>query len=196
MLKFKYFGQDEVIFHEYHIRKQKHPFEFLWSMAKREAFMADLNKLVNDAEFTIVSTVIDKPSLQQRNRFPDNPYDLTLTFCMERAFMFLENRGQHERNTHIIVERRGTREDNALELTFHRIRSGENRAGTMPGFHLVFADRKTNAPGLQIADLTARPVGLHVLRPDQPNRVWEVIEKKLYRDPLGAYADRGLKHFP
>ena len=43
---------------------------------------------------------------------------------------------------------------------------------------IVFADKKINSAGLQIADLLVRPIGLHNLRPGQPNRTFEIIAPK------------------
>ncbi|HET9904476.1 MAG TPA: DUF3800 domain-containing protein [Xanthobacteraceae bacterium] len=106
------------------------------------------------------------------------------------------DRGQHTCTTHIMVERRGKREDDELELAFRRIRDGANQWGAMPGFEIVFVDKKTNSSGLQIADLTARPIGRHVMNPYQPNRAWEIIEPKLRRSPTGKVAGWGLKVFP
>ena len=66
----------------------------------------------------------------------------------------------------------------------------------MPCFEIVFADKKTNSVGLQLADLTARPIGRHVVNPQQPNRAWDIIRKKLRRSPKGRYQGWGLKIFP
>jgi len=38
--------------------------------------------------------------------------------------------------------------------------------------------------GLQFADLIARPIGIHVLRPEQPNRAWEIIKEKIIQEGL------------
>ena len=38
---------------------------------------------------------------------------------------------------------------------------------------------KSNSSGLQLADLIARPIGLHKLKPEQPNRAYDVIEEKV-----------------
>jgi len=38
--------------------------------------------------------------------------------------------------------------------------------------------------GLQFADLIARPIGIHVLRPEQQNRAWDIIKEKIYNDGL------------
>ena len=61
---------------------------------------------------------------------------------------------------------------------------------------IIFADKKTNSAGLQLADLTARPIGRHVLDPAQPNRAWEIVETKLRRSPAGVVRGWGLKVFP
>lgn len=194
--KFAHFGHDIVVLHEHEIRKQKPPFVFLKSEDKRNAFMTGLNRLIEDADFTIVAAAIHKGNLTHRYVEPGNPYEMALTFCMERAYRFLRDRGQHIFTTHIVVEKRGKREDDELELAFRRIRDGANLEGAMPGFEIVFADKKTNSAGLQLADLTARPIGRHVLDPTQPNRAWDIIEPKLRRGPGGQVKGWGLKMFP
>jgi hypothetical protein len=45
--------------------------------------------------------------------------------------------------------------------------------------------KSINSTGLQIADLLARPIGLSVLRPDQPNRTTDVIHAKYHRRATG-----------
>jgi hypothetical protein len=52
--------------------------------------------------------------------------------------------------------------------------------GPVQGFEIIFADKKTNSIGLQVADLIARPIGLQTLRPDQPNRAYEIIRPKVF----------------
>jgi hypothetical protein len=82
--------------------------------------------------------------------------------------------------THVVVECRGAKEDRSLEEAFRTICNGANRWGTPLPFELVFADKKINSPGLQVADLVARPVGISVLRPGQPNRALAVLASKRY----------------
>ena len=194
--KFAHFGHDIVILHEHDIRKQHQPFVFLKNRRKRETFMDGLNQLIDQAEFTIVATVIDKQRHANRYAHPANPYELALKFCMERAYGFLREQGQHTHITHIVVERRGKREDEELELAFRRIRDGSRYQGAMPGFKIVFADKRINSAGLQLADLTARPIGRHVMDPAQPNRAWEFILQKFYRSRAGNIDGHGLKVFP
>ena len=194
--KFDHFGHDMVVLHEREIRKQKPPFSFLQSERKRADFMDGLGRLIEESTFTVVAAVIDKKRLVRQYKDPDNPYEIALTFCMERAYAFLKGRRQHERTTHLIVEQRGRREDDALELSFRRICDGDNRWGRMPGFEIIFADKRANSAGLQLADLIARPIGRHVLDRTQPNRAWDIIEPKLRRSPQGQIEGWGLKIFP
>lgn len=194
--KFKHFGHDTVVLHERDIRKQNPPFVFLKNREKRDVFMNELTGLVDEVDFTVVATVIDKQKHTSIYTRPTNPYELALLFCMERAYAFLRDRHQHTRITHIVVEQRGKREDDELELVFRRICDGENLQGAMPGFEIVFADKKINSVGLQLADLTARPIGRYVIDPEQPNRAWDIIERKLHRNPEGGIQGWGLKVFP
>jgi hypothetical protein len=60
--------------------------------------------------------------------------------------------------THMLVERRGAKEDAKLELEFRRICDGSNQAGKMPNLDIRFMDKKHNSTGLQFADLVAQPI--------------------------------------
>lgn len=194
--KFQHFGHDLVVLHEHDMRKQKPPFVFLKSESKRVVFMDGLNEIIRAADFTIVAAVIDKQRLTDRYRHPDNPYEIALKFCMERAYAFLRDKGEHFKKTHIVVEKRGHREDDVLELAFRRVRDGDNQWGAMPGFEIVFADKRINSTGLQLEDLTVRPIGRHALNRAQANRAYEIIETKFRRSPSGVVNGWGLKVFP
>ena len=97
---------------------------------------------------------------------------------LERLADFLAIKGQQDRETRVICEARGAREDAELELEFRRVCDGANRGRKNYPFSILIADKKTNSEGLQLADLTARPAGLAVLRPNQPNR--ELKSKLVY----------------
>ena len=47
-----------------------------------------------------------------------------------------------------------------------------------------------------MADLVARPVGIKMLRPEQENRAFDVLEEKFYTSGSGQRDDWGLKCFP
>ncbi len=112
------------------------------------------------------------------------------------AAMLARTAGRNHRHDRV-VEQRGRDQDNQLELEFRRICDGQNCTGhKMTEFEIVFADKRTSSTDLQLADLTARPIGLHVLNPEQSNRAWTVIEPKLDKDFSGRYKGWGLKTFP
>lgn len=184
--KFRWFGHDTVILHEREIRKKTSDFRFLNVPDRREAFLADLTWVLANARFHLIASVIEKKRLRE-DLFAENPYHLALTFCIEKTLEFMEKRNQHDRILHFIFERRGDREDDLLELEFRRITAGENiYRRKLPNFEIIFVDKKANATGMQIADLTARPIGLRVLRPEQPNRAFDAIRTKL----VGGRGDR------
>src|SRR3546814_19091759 len=95
---------------------------------------------------------------------------VALGFCLETLYEFLKEKAQQDALTHVIVERRGKREDNELELEFRRMCDGANRMGIQLPFAIVFATKQVNSTGLQLADLVARPIGMTVLRAGQENR--------------------------
>lgn len=193
--KFKHFGHDQVILHETDIRKDKGDFSFLKSRATKDNFLNELTSIVEEVPFVLVSTVIKKGFLSERYKKPENPYHIALRYGLERIHHYLTKQ-KATGLTHIVVEKRGKAEDDELELEFRRVCGGYNALnGTLP-FDLVFADKKTNSTGLQVADLLARPIGLKILRPEQSNRAFEIIEKKFYCDGRGEKDGYGLKCFP
>lgn len=174
--KFKHFGHDVVVLHETDIRKERGSFRFS-SRPHKEAFLDEVTGLIEADNFILIASVIDKARLRDRS---ENPYHLALGFCLETLYELMQEKHQDELPTHVVVECRGRREDAELELEFRRICAGENRFGNPLPFEVVFADKKTNSTGLQLADLVARPIGLSVIRPDQANRAFEVLKLKFF----------------
>lgn len=194
-LKFDTFGHDCVVLHEIDIRRKRGAFSKLGKEA-RETFLESLTQIIADVPMTVVAVVIDKRRLTQRYANPYNPYHIGIQYGLERVRHFLHLQGQHEALTHIVCEARGAKEDADLELAFRRVCDGENRTRAPYAFDIVICDKKTNSEGLQLADLMARPVGLHILRPDQPNRAFETLAAKFFEGATGIVNGNGLKVFP
>lgn len=198
--KFNHFGHDLVVLHEHEIRKETGDFKFQNRLHKQR-FLAELTDIIDTSNFILISCVIDKKALQSKQATPPNPYHLALGFCLETLNEFLQEKQQDGALTHVVVECRGKKEDNELELEFRRICDGANRLGTTLPFDIIFADKKVNSAGLQLADLVARPVGLSVLRPGQENRAFEVLKRKFFcsggREKVGeGFENWGLKIHP
>jgi hypothetical protein len=198
--KFKHFGHDHIVLHENEIRKRKGDFKRFQSRAQQNAFMDDLTDVIDESNFILVSCVINKEQLKSKQS-PPNPYHLALGFCLETLYDFLVEKKQEKLLTHVIVECRGDKEDKELELEFRRMCDGANKMNIRLPFDIIFAHKRVNSTGLQLADLVARPIGLSVVRQDQGNRAFEVLKKKFYcsggRANVGVgYENWGLKIYP
>ena len=197
--KFKHFGHDNVILHEHEIHKKEGRFTFLHDEQMLTCFMNELSQLIEEIQVSVVATVIGLPYLKRHYSNPWDAYEIALFLCMERAYRFLKGAGQHNKTTHIIVEKRGKKEDGKLEKAFQHIRADKSRldqVGPMAGFEIEFASKMVNSAGLQLADLMARPIGLQVLRPEQSNRSWNIIKDKIVCSSDGQIEGYGLKKFP
>ena len=151
---------------------------------------------MDEANFITISCSIDKTKLFDHGlKIGDNLYHVALGFCLESLFDLMCEKKQSDRTTHVIFESRGKREDKDLELEFRRICDGANDKRRRFPFEIVFADKRANSTGLQIADLVARPIGLHVIKPAQPNRAFDVITKKFFCRDGRAFVGENFEGF-
>ena len=195
MLKFTTFGHDMVILHEQDIRKKTGAFHQM-NKEQREIFFDNLNMLIAQADFTLLSTVIDKYKLKREQTKDTHVYHLAMQLGLEKLYLFLQSRNQHNCLTHVICEARGRVEDRSLALEFATVCSGHNSLKKLLPFNLIIADKKTNSEGLQFADLAARPVGLSVVRPSQSNRAFQILEKKFPKNSAGEVSGYGFHLYP
>jgi hypothetical protein len=194
--KFRHFGHDQVILHERDIRKDVGDFAMLREPSRKAAFMDELTDLVASLDMTVIASVIRKDHLVDRYHWPSNPYEIGLEFGLERTHLWLRGHLGAGLPTPVIIEQRGQREDDQLELEFRRVCDRRNFTGAVLNLQSRFVAKSANVPGLQVADLVARPIGRHILNPEQPNRAYEVVEQKFRRSPGGKLMGWGLKVFP
>lgn len=200
-LKFKHFGHDIIVMHEREILKGTGDFKNYSSKDQKASLLEDLTELMREANFILISCVVRKDLLIKKYSTPKNPYFIALEFGLERIYKFLMEKEQHNKKTYIVFEQRGLQEDKDLELEFRRVCDGNNYGKICLPFEIKMASKKVNSSGLQIADLVARPIGNHVLKPLQSNRAFEVLKYKFYtskgRKGVGdGYIGYGLKIFP
>jgi hypothetical protein len=195
-LKVKYWGHDEIVFHEHELRKPKGVFQILHDSSVRKDLTNDLADFIARSAMTVVAVVIDKRAFVAKYRSPVSPYDYALEAGLERIYLELHSRGDDTLLTPVVVECRGPKEDADLELAFRRVCDGRNMAGKKFPFSLRMIPKTANSAGLQIADLMARPVGLNHFRKGQPNRAFDVIQTKLRRSSGGRVDGYGLKVLP
>lgn len=192
-LKFNYFGHNSVVLHETDIRKQKGHFAFLSHLPTRQEFMEKLSRIMVESNFILIACVVDKARLGRNEDESANPYHIALSICLEGLNKFLSEKSQDELVTHVIFECRGKKEDRELELEFRRLCAGGALPKRTLPFEMVFADKKTNLIGLQLADLVARPVGINYLRPTQRNSAFETLTPKFFCDGGRTNAGTGYE---
>lgn len=198
-LKTKYFSKTDIILRSYDIRKQKGDFSCLVDKKKREAFYNDLDLLIGSLNFKIIAAVIHKLKLKNQYFEPDNPYHLCFRFILERATMFL---GRSKEKMIFRIESRETHNDKKLAEVYEKFRSNNQQLFTKEEIQSKFTDlsfnqKVQNIIGMQIADLTAYPIGKWVLDNTRENKAFVVVEKKLHRKPgTNLYLNYGLKIFP
>jgi hypothetical protein len=199
-LKFEKFGHDIVVLHENEIRKEKGLFKFR-DRAQKEQFIESLTAIIQDSKFILIACIIDKRTLETGSDVPDNPYHIALRSCLDGLNTLMAEKGQQDLETHVVFECRGPKEDAELELEFRRYCDGANGLESRLPYRIVFADKRVNSTGLQLADLVARPIGINYLRPRQPNRAFDVLRQKFLcrggRKNVGKdYEGLGLQIFP
>lgn len=199
--KFNHFGHDQIVLHEHEIRKEKGDFNIFRSRDEKLAFLSELTEIIEYSNFILISCTIDKRKLTKPADLETNPYHMALGFCMETLYEFLQEKGDEQKKTHIVVECRGKKEDRELELEFRRICDGNNRLNKPLPFEVIFSDKKVMSSGLQLADLVARPIGLYTFKPEQPNRAFEILRRKFYcdggREQVGqGFEGIGMKIYP
>jgi len=193
-LKFDFWGHDSIILHSAKLRRQTEAFQFLQNVTRREIFYERINNVIKLSPFTIISTCIDKRLLKQRYTKPEDPYELSLEYCLERVYRFLQEKKQINKITHIILESRGSEVDHTLEIAFNRIIAKNETWQAQYPLKVLFVDKKSNNVGLQIADLVAYPIGRFVVDPCKENLSFNVFRDKFHYYP--NHLGKGLKIFP
>jgi hypothetical protein len=147
---------------------------------------------------TIIAVIIDKPAFSAHHHGNElsGVYDFAMKKGLEAVHLYLGAKGQTDFQTPIIVECRGRKEDKELELSFRRFYDTTPKHSNPLPFELVMVPKASNSAGLQLADLIARPIGLHHLRPNQANRSFEILQRKLHRGLLGDVEGLGLLRVP
>ena len=191
--KMKYFGSAVPVLHEHEMRKAKGDFSILQDPAVRSDFYTDLNSIMVDSEYQIVSSIIDK-NHYDRLPYHTNIYSLSALYGLERVLREMEERGQSGKRIPVIFESRGRVEDANLMQAIEGICKSTPGAEEM--FDVQCISKLCNCIGLQFSDMVARPIGTHHLHPDQKNRAWDMLEPKIRRSWDGKIYGYGLKVYP
>jgi len=182
--KLAYWDHEGINLHSRDIRKAEGPISILHNSERRERFMAELTNLMKELPYTLFLLAIHKRRhLERYKDHARNPYNLALTFAFERISHFLKQTGEY--HLPVIAEARGKNEDRNLEAAFYKLLAKGSYFIGAKRFNrlycpLLFENKKKNICGLQLAVLCAYPSARHILKPEQPNRAFEVVKEHIY----------------
>ncbi len=187
--KYRFFGHEGIILHSHEIRKRYGPFVILNDPAIRVPFLQGISDFMVTSDYSLILSGIHKQAHKERyGDYAANPYELALTFALERLVRGLQRRA-YPKDTRVMIlaEARGKREDAELELSFLKtIIEGTSYVGrdefaSCP-MRLVFVTKAMNVVGLQLADLVTYPAARHMLRRTEPNPAYDAFEGKIWNE--------------
>lgn len=199
--KLKYFKSTDVILHSRDIRKCEGAFSILFDLKVKESFYSDLNSIISNSNFMLVaSAILKQKHIEQYGKLADDPYEISLTFVLERVLYEFDSRGINQK-ADVIIESRGKREDKILAQRYNELlykgssQVSSDRFISKYNQEILFKKKRENDIGLQIADLCAYPVARHVLFPKEPYPPFNIVEPKIRRGRKGIDG-YGIKVFP
>lgn len=201
---------DPICLHRSDIRHKRGPFEPLKHEDVRTEFNARLLSIIAEADYSVITAVVDKHALLGKVNWARNhPYNVLMEILVEKYALFLDRRGQIG---DIMPEARGNKQDNALQAEFeHFKRHGTRFARSelvrrlIPSNNLKFRTKKDNIAGLQLCDLLAHP-SHYAIREDRRHEVrmgayaQQVVtilrNNKYHRSGYGVITGWGTKYLP
>ncbi|MGM9853969.1 MAG: DUF3800 domain-containing protein [Muribaculaceae bacterium] len=203
-LKMEIFGTLDVVIHSVDIRKWRGLFSVLADETLRVRFFDGIEKILSrNGAYVIVSCTILKEQLSKfcvRGEEHD-VYGLSLSYLIERSIFCVDNETSSDSmpEISIVVERRGRKEDNKLLNYYNGLRNRGTKwvaADRLRALIRVFGfnNKKDNVIGLQIADLIAYPVIIHLLYPERCNPSYEVVKHNIFQDKGVLLGQKVIPH--
>lgn len=184
-----------VIFHREDILRGQDHFAILKDPKVRSNFDTDVLEMLGNAQYTIINVVLDKRVHKDKYDEPFDPYHYCLTVMLQRYCGWLKYFGAPG---DVMAESRNTTADRKLKEEYTSIYENgtlylqrERVRETLTTKEIKIKPKISNMPGLQYADLLARPLKEKLLfqsdiRKDRflgtfNEKVYEVVENKLNR---------------
>lgn len=198
------FGNDDICLHTLELnrpqRSKDKRFQKLNNSVFRINFYTKLNKLIEMSEFTLVACVIRKLDHQSKYGLSAlDPYLLSFDNLLNRFIFDLK----HGKQGKILAERRDDILDNKLELAWLNVKiSGTTKVKPSEIkeriYSLQLLSKKSNEPGLQLADLVVSPIGRKILNktPRLGHEVDFQILKTKFRRLSNIILNAGLTILP
>lgn len=122
LMKRKYWNNRKIILHSRDIRKCQNGFELLFDLDLKKKFYHDINQIVSQGNYEIITcSILKERYIKKYGRF-DNVYGKSLSFIMEKTVFLLDDYSKSYKisniELHLIAEKRGKKEDKEL-LTYY-----------------------------------------------------------------------------
>jgi hypothetical protein len=198
-IKRKYWGDKKVLFHSSDIRKCDKEFQILFDEKLKANFYRDLNKLMKEEKYTVISSVVNKDLYIKRyGKLGTDIYTLCLSNTIERTVFYMDDIKDSSKKVQILIENRGKKEDRALNEHIRNILNRgtgyvkANRIQALIESHNFYC-KDDDVTGLQIADLIAYPIARYIMDRARANPAFDLISNKFYVKNARNY---GLKIMP
>lgn len=205
--KTRYLGAPDRLTHEPDVRTRSGKFYRADPHAQEELLLA-LESVLRDLDFRIIAAVVDLEAFEALypdsvvdEFLPQSSYLMCIDFVLERFVHFLQHEGQDGKGL-VVAESRGLKEDAIVHAEFIRLHLQGTQFVSQSDFrrhlrpHIEFFRKRRNVSGLEVADLTARPLAEVVLSPDGDPVRWNVFRDKLYDGGNDEPHKYGLKVYP
>lgn len=199
--KRKFFNTTAINLHRRDMRKYEKGFEILFDEKVKRRFYNDLNQILQEADYTIITSVINKQKhIDTYGKLADDPYEIALTFVLERTLFEADDK-QDVTNIHVTIEGRGKKEDAQLAKRYNELLYRGSNQVESRRFVQIYDDelevklKRDNICGLQLADVCAYPIARYYMNNNEVNPAYEVIKSKIRKGPRGVIG-YGVKVFP
>ena len=199
-LKLKHFGNEDVVFHSYHMRNKMDAFKIFQDKKVLSNFYKDIEKIFTKYTYKVIACIVDKEAYKKRYPKSNYAYEDSLKFLCERSISCIG--GVKKNNSlHFCLEKRGERKDRQLKKLYTKIVRYGTKYKSTTDFKvchplLFFRDKHQNINGLQLADLCAYPIARKILSPKTPQPTYELFKDKIFCNRYGQKKGYGLKFFP
>jgi len=193
--KLEMFGRKDIVLHYIDYTRNQNGFEQMVDKSFREKFYAGLNKIIKDAEFTLIGSIVDK--LKHKAKYGAlaiDPYTLSLEIIIERFVKLLE---ESKEKGIIIAESRGQQLDNELNLAFLDLKIRGTKylrpkeiVDKIEAFNI--RKKEDNITGLQLVDSLVTPIGRRYCQRKNYYIDYNAIKSKFRRIECGKYRGYGL----
>jgi len=175
-LKLNYFPDVSTIFHEREIRKAEKRFTFLTEAKMRKSFQEDLTALMTEIDYKVAAVAIKKEEGKKQSMLTEDLYEIGVKHGLAKLEEFLKRQNDFNYTT-ITFESHAYSIDGYRQADEQLYKYFKETAHKNFGIEIHI--KSAGGLGLQFADMIARPIGIHILRPEQSNRAWDIIKKKI-----------------